>query len=167
MREKSIYWKNHPTIVGLQCHRSGIKFKLNGVLIHAVRAIEIKSENRELVTWKVYMNNSSYSPYKLTLEAWLGASPSDKRYYCRVKDGNRDNLNYTNLYWSSSLSTKYSLNNAGCKNSPLTLEDLCTIYCRYTKNGDTLRAIAKDYNCSDMSIHRAIKRYKKTFLMRK
>jgi hypothetical protein len=158
-------WKKHPTIKNLWCHKSGKKFQILNVVYKAIPVSHIKKEGRTVESYNVGFKGTTYSPYKLTLEAWLGVAPNDgKRWYSRTKDGDRNNINYTNLYWSTSLFKKYSLNNAGQVLSTLSLEDLQKIY-KAKEKGATLKDLGTEYNVSPTSIARGLRRYKKTFLI--
>lgn len=168
MIKTSKHWAKHPYISYLFCHKDGKRFKYKDKEYKAIRTSQLKKDERYIISWKLFMNGTSYSPYKLTLESWWGIEPQDgKRYYARVKNGNPDNINYKNLFWTTSLFKKFSENNSGQALSKLTLKQVKEIYnVRNKENKPTLKELSGKYGVSDMSIHRAIKRYERTFILK-
>jgi len=164
--DKPIYMP-HPLITGLTCHKNGKKFKYNGKIVRAIKVIQKRKSGKEIPTWKVFFNKTSYSPYKLTLEAWWGLHPNDgKLYYARVKDGDKDNLSYKNLHWTGDLNTKYDPTSADQQTSKLDFNQTRDIFLKYKdpSKKTSLKSLGEEYDVSDMTIHRAIKRYKKLYL---
>lgn len=85
------------------------------------------------------------------------------------KDTDTLNNHYRNLEWGNQRMIAENMKAAGRSyrtekhvrlNSKIKLMDISDIMERINQ-GDTLRSIAKDYNTSDMSIHRVKERYKK------
>lgn len=114
----------------------------------------------------VRINNKSFLVHRLVAMAYV---PNPHNYPFAIHlDTDTQNNYYKNLSWGYQYHIVQNMKVAqrGCCSenrgiSKIKKEDISSIISRI-KNGETLRSIAKDYNTSDMSIHRVKKRYCKT-----
>lgn len=153
MRSK---WKRHPRFEDLEIKADGSEIKLMGKTLNI---LDHKGKNGILMK-KVYFNRSQYSAPKLILETYGGPIP-EGRHYALTRDGNYANLHPDNLYWSKThkINKERKFEN-DLKNSKLTKDQTYSAFVSHQK-GIPLSKIAENYNVSDMTIHRAIKRLKR------
>jgi uncharacterized membrane protein len=106
-------------------------------------------------------NRTYYSAAKLILEAWSETTPSG-RVYASFKDGNKQNLKLSNLFWSSTNLTKEQQFKRDCKLSKLDKEALSYIHRRKTRFNQSLSELSKILNVSPTTISRAFQRLEKS-----
>lgn len=143
-------FKEHPIIKNLTINENGTVIK------HFNATLSIKSYTLQsgCFVYKVNFINATHNVAKLVLEAWEGMRDNMddhiKRhdYDCKSKNYNH----YTNLFWGArgGSSGKHS---TGSRLSDVNVK---AVQKRLKKGGsrNTLKAIAKDYGTSDMSISR-------------
>ena len=149
-------WKRHPKFEALEIKADGSELKYKG------KSLNIKNSEGKTgrILKKVYFNRSHYSVPKLILETYTGLMPAG-RYYATYKDGNINNLHPDNLYWSKKhIIPKERKFENDLKLSKLTKDQTYSALVSHSK-GIPISKIAENYNVSDMTIHRAIKRLKR------
>jgi hypothetical protein len=151
-------WKRHPKFTELQISSDGSDFKYYDKLLN----IKDHKGKTGRILKVVYINRSYYSVPKLILETYVSAAPADGRYYAQYKDGNIENLHPNNLFWSRSqiIPENRKFENS-LKLSKLTKEQTYQAYHEYMHKGNSISALAKQYNVSDMAVHRAIQRFRR------
>ncbi|MDN3621309.1 hypothetical protein QWY81_17715 [Polaribacter undariae] len=141
-------YRYHPEIEGLKVNEDG-----SGV-IYLGETLEVKKSNRaERTTDLQYINfrGNAYSIAKLVCECWNGMAENPR--WCATRKVKSKGFHYTNLFFAPCGTNPERKNNARGTRSKIKKEDVPVIEKRL-KKGETLKAIAKDYNTSDMSISR-------------
>ena len=153
---EAVKWKKHPRFKELRILEDGSRFAWNEKPLK-IRTHKTKSGSLQVVM----INRTYYSAAKLVLETW-GKPPKDnRRYYACYKDDNNTNLHPDNLYWGLQNQNKKALFERHLKRSKLSKDQTYEAFHRHSFNGESLASIAKDFQVSDMTIHRAIKRLKR------
>jgi len=118
----------------------------------------------------VSISNVRYYVHRFVAMAWLGMPDDPAKNKVHIKDGDYNNIHYSNLMWvsASELTIISDYNyykkhgkkkpSPSLQNSKIPEEDVPAIFERL-RNGETLKAVAKDYDTSDMSISRLKKRF--------
>lgn len=123
----------------------------------------ITGKNKKPFTMIIAGKTRQYMHRIMALAFW---GPSDKQYVIHL-DGNTINNHYKNLAWASSIEKHYNQVSNGSfrlldpkySHSKIPAEDHPKIIERL-KQGETLRKIAREYQTSDMSVHRLKVKYK-------
>ena len=156
---EAVLWKKHPRFEELRISEDGSRFSLNK------KPLRIRQHKTKKGTLKVVMiNRTYYSAAKLILEAWKPRPNDNKRYYACYKDGNKNNLHPDNLYWGTQNMPKNDLFERNNKLSKLSKDQTYEAYHRHNFKGESLASIARDFEVSDMTVHRAIRRLEKKVL---
>lgn len=145
-------YRYHPEIEGLKVNEDGSKVAYLG------ESLEVKKSNRaERKTDLQYINfrGNAYSIAKLVCECWNGMSENPR--WCATRKVKAKGFHYTNLFFAPCGTNPERKNNKRDSRSRISKEDIPIVESRIRK-GETLKAIAKDYNTSDMSISRIKKR---------
>lgn len=141
-------FRYHPEIEGLKVNEDGSKVFYLGESLE-VRKAERTSRNNDLQY--MYLKGAMYSIAKLVCECWNGMA--DNPRWCATRKIKANGFHYTNLFFAPCGTNPERKNNKRGTRSKITKEDVPVIEKRL-KKGETLKAIAKDYNTSDMSISR-------------
>lgn len=156
---EAVKWKKHPRFTDLRINERGSRFALGK------KSLKIRQHKTKKGSLSVVMiNRTYYSAAKLVLETWKTRPDDNKRYYACYKDGNKNNLHPDNLFWSSQNVAQKDLFERNLKLSKLSKDQTYEAYHRHSYNGESLASIASDFQVSDMTVHRAIKRLKKKVL---
>lgn len=145
-------YKYHPEIDGLKINEDGTS------VIYQGESLEVRKANRterKNDLCYVYLKGSMYSIAKLVCECWNGMAENPR--WCATRKEKAKGFHYTNLFFAPRGTNPERKNNKRGTRSKITKEDVPIIKKRL-KAGDTLKAIAADYNTSDMSIQRIKKR---------
>ncbi len=141
-------YKYHPEIESLKVNEDGTK------VMYCGDSLEVRSANRserKTALKYVYFLGRTHSIAKLVCECWNGMSENPRWYATRrVK---AKGFHYTNLFFAPCGTNPEARNAKRGTRSKITVADVPNIEKRL-RSGETLAAIAKDYNTSDMSIHR-------------
>jgi hypothetical protein len=148
-------YRYHPEIEGLKLNEDGSEILLNGESL-LVGKLKRTSRNSDMLY--VYFRNRTYSVAKLVCECWNGMS-DNPRWYATRKEKTKG-FHYTNLFWAP-CGTNPNARNSKRSNTSKVTEVAVKIIEQRLKNGETLKAIARDYNTSDMSISRIKKQMNK------
>ena len=150
-------YKYHPEIEGLKTNEDGSK------ILHFGDKMEIKKMNRrERPTDALYVNllGKTFTIAKLVCECWNGMAENPRWYATRREK--EKGFHYTNLYWAAR-GTNPQMSKGKTKRSSwskISKEDIPNIEERL-ENKETLKAIAADYDTTDMSISRIKKKFEK------
>ncbi len=156
---EELRWKKHPRFRDLRISEDGGRFVID------TTPLKIRSHKTKRGSLQVVMiNRTYYSAAKLVLETWAKAPNDNRRYYACYKDGNKKNLHPDNLYWGLQNMDKKDLFERNLKLSKLSKDQTYEAFHRHNFNGESLASIAKDFQVSDMTVHRAIKRLQKKVL---
>jgi len=150
-------YRYHPEIEGLKVNEDGSSVLCCGETLE-VKEANRKERNTDLKY--VYFKGRSNSVAKLVCECWNGMA--DNPRWCATRIEKSKGFHYTNLEWkpcgfNPKMGTKEVKRSSL---SQLSKKDVEKIEKRLEK-GDTLKAIAKDFNTSDMSISRIKKKMNK------
>ena len=141
-------YKYHPEIEGLKVNEDGTEVLYFGDAI-TVGTLNRKERSSDMLY--VYFKNRTHSVAKLVCECWHGMAENPRWHATRrVK---AKGFHYTNLFFAPCGTNPEARNAKRDTRSKIKVADVPKIEKRL-KNGETLSAIAKDYNTSDMSIHR-------------
>jgi hypothetical protein len=141
-------FKYHPEIEGLKVNEDGSK------VLYLGESIKVKTAERALRKNDmhfIYFKGTTYSIAKLVCECWHGMA--DNPRWCATRKVKVKGFHYTNLFFAPCGTNPERRNNKRGTRSKIAKEDVPVIEKRL-KKGETLKAIAKDYNTSDMSISR-------------
>lgn len=155
MRKNTGNMKAHPTIPQLRISRDGETFTYFGKKLK-VRTSKGKNHPLQVVT----IDRTVRSAAKLILETYKPLRVNGKRKYARYKDGNKRNVHPDNLYWSTNNQENRSYKKYSESRAKLTPKQTELVW-HLRKQNNPLSLIANAFNVSDMTIHRAIKRYEK------
>jgi len=145
--------KQHPILSELKVNEDGTNIVWKG------QSLDVKNYKIDRNNYPqkfVNFNGQTHTILKLICEAWNGERPEIGMIVKR-RDFNPDNYHYTNLYWAHRGGMRTKLTKR-IKNSKISENDIEVIIERINA-GESLRAIAKTYNTSDMSIYRIKRRY--------
>lgn len=150
-------YKYHPEIEGLKVNEDGSKVFYGGEQL-TVKKLNRKERNSDMLY--VSFMGRVYSVGKLVCECWNGMAENPRWVATRKEKSN--GFHYTNLIWAArgknpEMGTKKVKRSSLSK---LTTTDISAIEKRL-KKGNTLKAIAKDYKVSDMTISRIKKQLEK------
>lgn len=150
-------FRYHPILEGLKVNEDGSVITYNG---EKLRTYKMNRTARNSDTQLVSFNGSTFSVARLVCECWHGMAPSIDYNATRVE--NEKGFHYSNLYWAKKgVNPNYSkIKFPRSSRSKIPECDIPKIVERL-KNGETLRAIALDYQTTDMSISRIKNRYVK------
>lgn len=138
----------HPEIEGLKTNEDGTEVLLNGKLLES-KPLKLKGVETEML-YIVY-NGQPKSVPKLVCECWHGMA--DNPRWVATRKEMEKGFHYTNLYFTSRGKNPSAQKNRNFTRSKIKKDDVPIIKKRLSQ-GDTLKAIAKDYNTSQMSIQR-------------
>lgn len=145
--------KQHPILPELKVNEDGTNIVWKG------QSLDVKNYKIDRNNYPqkfVNFNGQTHTILKLICEAWNGERPEIGMVVKR-RDFNPDNYHYTNLYWANRGGTRTKLTKR-IKNSKISENDIEVIIERINA-GESLRAIAKTYNTTDMSIYRIKRHY--------
>ena len=125
------------------------------------RTYYLRGKNQKQDFLQTSVNGLGYYVHRLVAMAYHGTS--DKKFVIHL-DGNTLNNFYKNLTWATPIEKYYNEVSNGTfkiqkQVSKLPDEDHPKIIERL-KNGEPMHKIAKEYNTSDMSVHRLKMKYK-------
>lgn len=149
-------YRYHPEIEGLKINEDGTE------IIYCGDVLQVSDHNRsdrESDLKYVYFNKVTHSVAKLICECWNGMAENPR--WCATRKTKEGGFHYSNLEWQPCGFRPKAVRDKAkrSKLSNLSDDDVKVIEARIQK-GDTLKAIAKDYGTSDMSISRIKKRMK-------
>lgn len=149
--------KQHPIIKELFINETGtqIEYKNKPLKIKVYHRSSKDNYPRKLVNFM----GRTHSLVKLICETYHGMR-KDGSYTVQRKDFNPENDHQSNLFWGKRGSRIISKRKKRCKTSKIKDSDIPVIIQRL-RNKETLKAIAKSYDVSDMSIHRIKQHYVK------
>ena len=148
-------FRYHPEIEGLKVNEDGTK------VIYLGETLQVKKSNRsERKTDLQYINfrANAYSIAKLVCECWNGMAENPR--WCATRKVKAKGFHYTNLFFAPCGTNPEKKKAKRASSSKIPKEDIPKIKKRL-KAGETLRAIAADYETSDMSISRIKKTMQK------
>lgn len=149
-------YRYHPEIEGLKVNEDGTE------VIYCGESLEVRqltSTSRTNGMKYVYFNSKTNSVAKLVCECWHGMSENPR--WVATRKVKEENLQYANLYWAARGTNPGARNAKRRSNSKSTITTQSVpVIKERLKNGETLNAIAKDYNTSDMTISRIKKQMK-------
>lgn len=148
-------YRYHPEIEGLKVNEDGTEVWFNGKSLQVGTA---SRKERDTDLQYVYFSNRTHSIAKLVCECWNGMA--DNPRWCATRKVKDKGFHYTNLFFAPCGTNGEKDKASRGSRSKITEQDLPKIRARI-KAGETLKAIAKDYNTSDMSILRIKKRMQK------
>lgn len=148
-------FRYHPEIEGLKVNEDGSSVIYLGETLE-VRKANRSSRNNDLQY--IYLKGSMYSIAKLVCECWNGMAENPR--WCATRKVKANGFHYTNLFFAPCGTNPEKKNARRSSRSKIPKEDVPKIEKRL-KAGETLKAIAKDYNRSDMSISRIKKAMEK------
>jgi hypothetical protein len=141
-------FRYHPEIEGLKVNENGTSVLYLGETLEVRKANRTERKNDLCY---VYFKGSMYSIAKLVCECWNGMAENPR--WCATRRLKAKGFHYTNLFFAPCGTNPERRNNKRGTRSKITKEDVPVIEKRL-KAGETLKAIAQDYNTSDMSISR-------------
>lgn len=147
--------KKHPIIRDLKINEDGTEIIYKNKPI-TPRTYHKKGRNNYAYR-NVHFMGRTHSVAKLVCECYNGMR-KDLSFTIQRKDFNPDNDHYTNLFWGKQGSRVRTSRTKRCKNSKIKDADLPVVLKRI-KKGETLLAIAKSYDTSQMTIQRIKQRY--------
>jgi hypothetical protein len=153
-------YKNHPVFKEIKISNCGTKVKQHNIPLE-VKEVFPKPNNPLMV---VYMQETYFSLQKLVLETYKGYPKEKGRHYACPIDKNHKNTNPENLKWVKSLQSQYSPDEKLKKsiiNSKINEKESYRCHRLFKQKKASLSQLAKEYNVSDMTIHRAVKRIEK------
>lgn len=145
-------YRYHPEVEGLKVNEDGSS------VLYLGESLDVKDsgrKERETDLKYVYFKRRTHSVAKLICECWHGMADNPRWFATRKVKAN--GFHYTNLFWAPCGTNPEKKDAKRAKSSRISKADIPKIEARL-KNGETLKAIAKDYNTSDMSISRIKKR---------
>lgn len=150
-------YRYHPEIEGLKVNEDG------SIVLYLGESLDVREaqrSSRETDLRYVYFKGSMYSIAKLVCECWNGMS--DNPRWCATRKIKAKGFHYTNLFFAPCGTNPEAKSRKRGKNCKIKETDLPAIKRRIKKGGpkNTLKAIAKDYGVSDMSISRIKKSIK-------
>lgn len=148
-------FRYHPEIEGLKVNEDGSEVVYLGESLKVTKAE--RTERKNDVRY-VCFKNRVHSIAKLVCECWNGMSENPR--WCATRKIKAKGFHYTNLFFApcgTNPERKNAKDAKRYKSSKIKEKDIPIIEGRIRK-GETLKAIAKDYNTSDMSISRIKKR---------
>ncbi|MFA7448778.1 MAG: helix-turn-helix domain-containing protein [Weeksellaceae bacterium] len=145
----------HPLLEGLRINEDGSEIIFFG---QKLTGKKINRSARPTATHLVNFNGRTLSVARLVCEAWHGLAPDRDHNATRVDPDK--GFHYTNLFWAKKgVNPNYDqIKFPRPKSSKIPESEIPKIVERL-KNGETLKAIAKEYGTSYMSISRIRKRF--------
>ena len=147
-------FRYHPEIEGLKVNENGSKVLYLGETLE-VRESNRAERNNDLKY--VYFKGTIHSIAKLVCECWNGMAENPR--WCATRKVKANGFHYSNLFFAPCGTNPEKKSAKRASSSKIPKEDIPKIEKRL-KKGETLKAIAKDYNTSDMSISRIKKQMK-------
>lgn len=141
-------YRYHPEIEGLKVNDKGTS------VIYLGETLSLSSANRkdrDTDLTYVYFMGKTHSVAKLTCECWHGMAENPRWHAIRREKAK--GFHYTNLFWAPCGTQPEKAKAKRSSRSKIKEADVPVIKKRL-KAGETLKAIAQDYNTSDMSISR-------------
>lgn len=144
-------YKYHPEIEGLKVNEDGTQVLYCGELL-AIKTVNRKERNSD--TKYVTLRGKPFTIGKLVCECWNGLS--DNPRWCATRKEKEKGFHYSNLIWAPCGTNPQAKKKKRGSLSKIKESDLPKIKRRLNKGGvkNTLKAIAKDYEVSDMTISR-------------
>jgi hypothetical protein len=138
-------YRYHPEIEGLKCNADGSEVLFNGKLL---KQREMPQKNKKTSMIYVIVRSKAFSIAKLVCECWNGMAANPR--WCALRKDRNKGYHYTNLFFAPC--------GTQIKNNFLPSEKDKKLIKKRLENGDTLKAIAMDYNTTDMTILRLKKK---------